>query len=267
MSSDLCGRKRKYISTPINRPTIAGEEIWFRAHLVDAVTHSSAGSRYVYVELIDPAGKLVSRAKLRPENGVFKGNFTLSAEISGGNYLLRCYTRLMEAMGDEFFFKKTVSIGAPFSARYRAEASFGQRSPRGGREITFDFRNLTDGTLFTPDAITLTEAGTDKRLRLRPDRNGRPGATLDGDVRSVALEYEYESRLNTEFVPVPDPAGDFDVAFLPEGGRMICGRSSRVAFKAINSGGLGEDVSVAVVNDGVIRSERSTRYIRVWDDL
>lgn len=228
---------------------IAGEELWFRAHLVDAATHLSSDSRYVYVELIDPTGKLVSRAKIRPEHGVFKGNFTLSAEMSGGNYLLRCYTRLMEAMGEEYFFKKTVLIGAPFSARYRVETSLGQTDSRGGREIMFDFRDLTGGTSFTPDVITLIEAGTNEKRRLRPDRNGRLGATLAGDVRSVTLEYEYEGRHNAEIVPVQNPSGDFDVSFLPEGGRMICGRSSRVAFKAINSGGMGEDVSVVIVSD------------------
>lgn len=65
------------MSIHTDRPSyLAGERIWFRTHLVDALQMKQANaSRYVYVELIDPAAQLVKRIKLRPDSlGYFHGH-------------------------------------------------------------------------------------------------------------------------------------------------------------------------------------------------
>ena len=88
-----------------------GEKLWFKAYLTDAVTHLfPTDSRYVYVELIDSRDSLVNRVMIRPENGMFYGHLQIAAGIQEGNYTLRAYTRYMENVGDDYFFKKNIRI-------------------------------------------------------------------------------------------------------------------------------------------------------------
>ena len=57
-----------------------GDTVWFRAHVVDAVTHMPvARSRYVYVELVDlVADTLTLRVKVKCDSdGVFAGHLAL----------------------------------------------------------------------------------------------------------------------------------------------------------------------------------------------
>ena len=91
---------------------VPGEKIWFRAYVTDAVTHQSPTlSRFVFAELIDARDSLVSRVMIRPENEQFYGHIFLSEIIPEGNYTFRAYTRYMENMGDDYFFKKNIRIG------------------------------------------------------------------------------------------------------------------------------------------------------------
>ena len=95
---------------------IPGEKIWFKAYLVDALTHQyPTYSRYVYVELISPNDTLVSRVMIRLENGQFYGHIPLTEIVPKGYYTLRAYTRYMENLGDDYFFKKNIQIGSLIS--------------------------------------------------------------------------------------------------------------------------------------------------------
>jgi len=93
---------------------LAGEKIWFKAYLIDAHTHLfPTHSRYVFVELISSNDSVVNRVMIRAsEEDVFYGHITLSTNIAEGNYMLRAYTRYMENLGDDFFYKKNIRIGS-----------------------------------------------------------------------------------------------------------------------------------------------------------
>jgi len=91
---------------------VPGERIWFKAYVIDARTHvATTQSRYVYVELISPVDTLINRVMIRPtDDDQYYGHFFLSEIIPEGNYTLRAYTRYMENMGDDYFFKKNIRI-------------------------------------------------------------------------------------------------------------------------------------------------------------
>jgi len=91
---------------------VPGEKILFKAYVSDAVTHQyPTYSNYMYAELIDTRDSLVSRVMIRRENNMFYGYLMLSRNIPEGNYTLRAYTRYMENLGDDYFFKKNIRIG------------------------------------------------------------------------------------------------------------------------------------------------------------
>ena len=90
---------------------VPGEKIWFKAYVADAATHQhSTQSRYVYAELISPVDTLVHRVMVRPEEGMYYGYIPITKIVPEGDYTLRAYTRHMENLGDDYFFKKPVKI-------------------------------------------------------------------------------------------------------------------------------------------------------------
>jgi hypothetical protein len=133
-----------------------GEDIWFKAYLVDGLKLSpdSSISRVMYVELMNAEHKIIERHTLPIPEGVTSGDFHLADTVRQGNYLIRAYTNYMKNFGEDFFFTKEISI--------------------------FD-----------------------------------PGAKIEN--------------------PSPSAQSKPDVQFFPEGGNLVEGIESRVAFKALSS--------------------------------
>jgi hypothetical protein len=146
---------------------INGEKIFFRAFLLDAFSNKhDTLSRYVYVELINPADSIVQRVKIRrDENNLFYGAILLPERLSQGDYRIRAYTQYMQNQGESSFFFKQVLIGDP--------------------------------------RILKVQTQTDSR-------------------------FVKDEKINKE---------DFDVTFYPEGGHLIVGQVSDMAFKALSADG------------------------------
>lgn len=246
-------QEKLYVQT--DKPCyIAGETVWFRAHLVNALSHMpDTTSRYVYGELINPLDSLVARVKIRPEAGAYQGRFELDPELPGGEYMLRFYTRFMESRGEDYFFRKSITVGGPLSARYRMESVAARTAEASRVDISFGLTDLQTDEPVSPDVVRVSGAVGPRDLMktLRPVGDGTfSGSLRVGGARAIYLEYEYDGRRHCQFVPVAPLSGDYDVAFLPEGGVSPAGTSCRVAFKAIGSDGLGEDI------EGFVRNTR-----------
>ena len=92
---------------------VPGEKIWFKAYVTDAQSHTyPTKSQYVYVELISPADTLVGRVMSGLMDDMFSGYLPLTEIVPEGDYTLRAYTRYLENMGDDYFFKKNIRIGS-----------------------------------------------------------------------------------------------------------------------------------------------------------
>ncbi len=90
---------------------MAGENIWFKAYLTDAVNRKlSENSNNLYVELISPDSGIIDRKTLRLETGLGNGDFHLPDSVPSGNYQIRAYTNYMRNFGDMFFFRKIIQI-------------------------------------------------------------------------------------------------------------------------------------------------------------
>jgi len=153
---------------------VPGEKIWFKAYVVDAATHlssqtfsassfyrerseplSPASSQYVYVELISPADTLASRVMIQQTDNMFYGHLPISEIIPEGNYTLRAYTRYMENLGDDYFFKKNIRIENLSSTKDQqqqtAQRSRGRRTPTEQEDFDISFfpegGNLAEGVV------------------------------------------------------------------------------------------------------------------------
>lgn len=155
---------------------ISGEKIWFKAYIADALTHRSPTySRYVYVELINSSDSLINRVMIRRgDDGMYYGHLFLSEILPEGAYTICAYTRYLQNIGDDYYFKKNIWIG-----------------------------NLP----------AETEKNRDRREKRRKVRD------------------------------------DYDVSLLPEGGNLLEGTFSRVAFKAVNKNGSPEYITGEIIDE------------------
>jgi len=131
---------------------VPGERIWFKAYLTDGFSHQPrTNSRYVYVELISPVDSLVQRVMLRRgEDNMYYGHLFLSEKIPAGFYTIRAYTRFMENLGEDCFFKKNIQIGnlsKETGNERNSRENIDDRSIRDDYDVAFmpEGGNLIDG--------------------------------------------------------------------------------------------------------------------------
>ncbi len=88
-----------------------GETLWFSTYLVDAVNHKpSSVSSLLYVDLIGPAGNVLSSLSIKIENGLGQGDFLLADTLAEGIYNIQAYTNYMRNFNPEFMFTKPVKL-------------------------------------------------------------------------------------------------------------------------------------------------------------
>lgn len=110
---------------------VAGENIWFKAYLVQAnnlIPDTSSTS--LNVELFRVSGEAVALQLVRMQDGLGYGQIHLSDSLPEGNYKLRSYTNWMLNFSEALFFEQDIFIHNPIEqnfirrANIRANASF-----------------------------------------------------------------------------------------------------------------------------------------------
>jgi hypothetical protein len=89
----------------------AGDDIWFKAYLVDAQTNLlNNSSNNLHVELVSPQGQIFDKEVINLTNGAGIGDFKLTDSIPAGNYRLRAYTNWQLNFGNAFIFEKNITV-------------------------------------------------------------------------------------------------------------------------------------------------------------
>ena len=104
---------REKVYVHLDKPYyMAGEDIWFKAYLVDAASlQVGTQSKLVHVELIAPDKSIEMQHILKIDGAGAAGNFELPTHLNAGTYLIRAYTHYMRNFDPEFFFRKAIYIG------------------------------------------------------------------------------------------------------------------------------------------------------------
>lgn len=93
---------------------IAGDTIWFRAHVVDAATHIPATvSRCVYVELINQSDSVIHRVRVCLSDSIYCGYMPIPISVPQSSYHLCAYTRFMENLNQDCLFDVELPVINP----------------------------------------------------------------------------------------------------------------------------------------------------------
>lgn len=248
----------------LDRPNyIQGDTIWFKAYswfgdeqLPDTL------SKILYVELLNPKGEVEQKRKLLINNGTSLGEFSLSKAIKAGKYFLRAYTNWMRNPNAGEPFYQAISVNA-IDQIFQVECTPVILKSKEGDSLKVNFRfyqvdeagdlkkeynHKVDYSLRIGGQVLRTDqilAANTKEQFFKwplPALNGKDTlATLAISVKDGVIDFQKQFR-----IPLKER---IDLQFFPEGGNLVDGLESKVAFKAIGADGLSRDVK------GVIKDE------------
>ena len=222
---------------------LSGETIWFSATIVEAVFHEPVtDENYLYVELRNSLDTIMSRVIIKPDslNG-FYGHIPLDKDLTEGNYYLLAYRNTMT--NPDYFFKRVVYVSDPASAVIAPECKFTENEREYLTEISF--RNPQNKEKLLPDNLSIQVNGGKLNILAFQEDSVCRFSFKKSDVTSpvLTLHIEYQSKHYKKYVPLTVAGSDYDVSFFPEGGQLINGVPSVLAFKAIKRNGLSESVT------------------------
>jgi len=260
LNNSLPGEK---VFLHLDRPNyMQGDTIWFKAYswfgyeqLADTV------SKVLYAELLNPKDSIELKKKLLIQNGTSVGEFIVDKSMPPGKYTIRAYTRWMqnENAGEPFYQSVTINaLNQNFQVDFspliikqadgdslRVAFRFYEIDPSGdlkndfshqvkyavriGEKVMHSGQELSSNTMEQVFKCRLPEIGINDSV-----------AVLSLSIKDERLTYEKQFR-----IPLKE---ELDLQFFPEGGNLVNGLESKVAFKAIGRDGLSHEVK-GVVKD------------------
>ncbi|MBC7914016.1 MAG: hypothetical protein H7Y07_07830 [Pyrinomonadaceae bacterium] len=163
-----------------------GEDIWYKAYLVNAQTNQPlSSSSNLYVELISPKSNVVSRQVIRLDKSRGKGDFTLSDTLATGVYKIRAYTNWIRNFGENFVFEKSISIAqVPVAGLSAPVVSKPTRPVLSNVQTQNAQKMLTGPTIgFFPEGGSLIE-GVPSRVAMKIETKDGKGVKAQGAILS-----------------------------------------------------------------------------------
>ena len=187
-----------------NRSYFIGDTVWFKAYVMNATTlHPTQLSGVLYVELLNEKGVEMERKKMLLENGMCHGDFILKEDYRTGYYEIRAYTRYMLNWGNEpkaWTTRKAHS--APGHDSYNDEVFL--------QDIVADMNHCMFSRVFP--------------VYMQPKKPGEYKPEMDWYPLHTALAAPEVTE--EEFMD-----DSLRISFFPEGGTLVEGLPSTVAFE------------------------------------
>jgi hypothetical protein len=236
-----------------------GDQIWFKAYLVDPSLKKQAVSNQLRAELIDPIGNPVgSKLRLDARDGSVAGDFLLTADASGGIYKLRVYSLWQENFGEALIFEKELTVQANIFPNLLMTLDFLRESYAAGGEVSAKFEVRSKDN----KALANKKGEFEVSLAGKSYKKGSFETNLDGqtliqfelpkDLKTadglLNLTLEHDGRTESIARSVPIITQNISLNLMPEGGDLIAGIKNNIAFKAVDEFGKPVDFEGRIIN-------------------
>lgn len=232
----------------------AGEKIWFKGYLVNAVSHrDNSRSNFIITELLNRSDSIVVRKKIRRDSLGFHNAFALPPTLPAGDYYLRSYSNWMLNEQPEFFYSRNLKIGNSIDNTIVSDIEYRQED-----DTYYTARVKFADNTQKPFAGTviryqyIVNGKVKDKGRKKTDENGVISISLP-DLKPVAtrrIEVEFDDPQyiykRTHYLPAFTK--DFDIQFFPEGGAMLSVARQNIAFKAQGADGFSKEVECFLLN-------------------
>lgn len=251
-----------------------GDTAWFKVYLTTIQNIPSPLSKIVYLDVITSRDSLVETLKLPVHNSVATGSISIShLNFEQGNYRVRAYTRWMLNFSQAYFFSHNLTVGNAINKELITHIdltnSTTEKNIRVNAGITFKneenkpLRNkkVSWEVVADYDRVSRGRGVTDDNGFLALDFNSSRNVPLNEGKLTTTLEVEKNEYLTADF-PLTSVNSENDVQFFPEGGDLVAGLPSKVAFKAIRSNGLGIEMKGDLVDsEGAVITSFNTEHL------
>ena len=240
-----------------------GDTIWFKAYVTLEQNQLSAISKIVYVDMINNRDSVVASLRLPVTNGTASGNIVLpQVSFIEGNYHVRAYTSWMRNFDQGYFFNKNITVGniEDRDTPIDTHISFVNAVTSNAEKITAHIiYKDQDGAPLTNRRVSWKVQSDDETIdkgKGVTDQNGGLDINFTSDKKGVfaaadltaVIELNYKKSITNTY-PLKTAAIAKDVQFFPEGGNMLSDVHAKIAFKAVNSNGMGIDIKGSVTDD------------------
>ncbi|MCR8560584.1 carboxypeptidase-like regulatory domain-containing protein [Mucilaginibacter sp. BJC16-A38] len=251
-----------------------GDTIWFKAYLTLDQHQPSQISKIIYVDLLTAKDSLVESLKIPVKNSVAWADIPISQyTYKKGNYRIVAYTNWMNNFGPEYFFNKNITIGDAINNSVSTLVSLKRSVFPKYTKISAGISYKDDeGKPYSEKKVTWTiEKDYDEIAKGKgvTDKNGYIDIGF-ANVKNIGLDStalitvidrgdrkQGTSKFSLKSVSKPN-----DMQFFPEGGQLIGGIPTKVAFKALKPDGLGIDVKGTITdNTNKVVAEFSSAHL------
>ncbi len=245
----------------LDKPYYAiGDDIRFKAYIVNGKKNELSNiSKILYVDLITESDSIKKTLRLPINSGISYGDFKLSDSLAEGNYRIRAYTTWMRNFDDEFYFDQTIKVGNSWSNEIITKATYKitEADKKQNVNATLNFTTL-NGQAYQDKELTYVveldgrqiakgKGITDNNGDFKVDFNNNQPAILKSG-RILASIKSKDKITATKIFPIKSTSDEVSLQFFPEGGEMVSDVRTRVAFKAINSNGIGIPVKGTITD-------------------
>ncbi|MBW6482347.1 MAG: hypothetical protein K0B10_04730 [Vicingaceae bacterium] len=242
------------LDKPLYKP---GETIWLSAFIRNASNmKASDKSDILYVELIDPKGNVSQKHQLIARKGKTNADFLLDENVMGGIYKVKAYTNWQKNTNN--FFEKEIQVQKVVLPRLKMKMEFLKKAYGPSDEVVakVDLQTLENQPLSNYAVKYIVQLNGQKLTasKLISDNEGLAYVkfqlpnelTTNDGLLNVMIDYEGRTESISRSVPIT--LGNIELGFYPEGGDLVDGLISKMAFKALNEFGKPADIK-GVIKD------------------
>jgi hypothetical protein len=233
------------------------DTLWFKGYLMNAQLNPSTKSGVMYIEIADADNQVIIRNMVSVYAGQAWGSIVMDEKsYPVGTYTLRAYTNWMRNYTDRYIFSKQFNItntnGSEnwlISTRLNPFMQEGKAAIKAG----LAFRNLQQQAISVRDVEVSLITGRKNWFKIKfmtgvdgaLDFNFQLPEKADPNKLSIKVKEFKKEKNGAEYIlPVLLNRKDhIDLQFMPEGGALVAGLKSNVAFKALGEDGNSVNVS------------------------
>jgi len=254
------------------------ELLWFKAYIVESLQHKpSDRSKDFTIKLIDETGQVVFKDRYSIKNGLAQGTVKLSKSLKEGIYTLVGYSNWMQNGSEHDVFHQQITIVNSILPKFfmnvdlndslyhsndsvRAKISVWTRKkqPIKNLKINYEIR-MTDEIVKKGNQKTNKNGLTQIQFTI-PQH-------IEHQLIVLKLESKFKNNVETRAILIPTQKDNIEIIFFPEGGSLVDGIHSRIAFQAVDDVMNPIHISGVVVNqkgDVITNLETSNNGIGIF---
>jgi len=246
-----------------------GEDLWFKVYILNSQTFIPSDlSKTLYLQLLNETSKkAVWQEKYEIINGFANGRVYIDSNLPEGDYLLAAYTsNSFFSDTANFYAVRKIKVKTDITKRPSIRAEFDRPYYNNNDTIRLKVSILSQQIDFPEAEITASLLNRNKKqvkVKCSADINGESVISFPfQDSKEKQIEISFKSKdLNEKmFIQVPIKNNSLQFSVFPEGGYLVSGIRSKLAFKAVNNLGQPVDIKGTVFEDNKPLLEFKSRH-------